>query len=558
MKKVTVKVENAGEFKIEKNSSLFSLLKMVHKIGFLPYAKDILGAKLNNEIRELSFLITKDSIVKFIDLHDEDGKRIYRRSIHCVLIKAVTELYPQKKIMIKHSISKGIYFELVDDHEITIQEVREIKKRMRDIIKRKIPFVKIEVPLEYAKSIFLTTGREDKFHLIEHREKDYVSLYDLGGTKDYFYGYMVPNTGYLTMVRLVKYKYGVVVVFPDRNDPNKLPAFKEQPKLFNIIREHEIDGHLLNCSSLGELNKIAKEGKIDDLIIKSEYLHMMRIRDLASEIYEKKHKIVFLAGPSSSGKTSTALRIARKLYEMSVRTITISMDDYFLNQIRSSRDEDGDKDLERIEAIDLELFRSNIKELLNGKDVMKPLFDFNRGKRQKEGVLIRSGKKDVVIVEGIHALNPKVFLDLTGKQPFKIYVSTLISMNLDDHNRIPTTDTRLLRRLVRDYKYRNTSPEETLKMWASVRRGEEKNIFPFQENADEVFNTSLYYELSILKSYVEKIIRNIDPDLPEYSEARRMSVFLSYIYPSVSQVIPDDSIIKEFIGGSILFDNKAI
>ena len=230
MRRVKVKIENVGEFKIEKNSSLFSLLKTVKKSGFMPCTKDVLGAKLNNQVRELSFLIDRDSVVKFIDLHDEDGKRIYRRSIHCVLIKAVTELYPQKKIMIKHSISKGIYFELTDEHEITIQEVSEIRKRMRKIIKDKIPFTKIEVPLDYAKSIFLNTGREDKFHLIEHREKKHVSLYDLGGTKDYFYGYMVPNTGYLKMFRLIKYKYGVVIVFPDRNDPNKLTRIQRAAK----------------------------------------------------------------------------------------------------------------------------------------------------------------------------------------------------------------------------------------------------------------------------------------------------------------------------------------
>ena len=292
MRKIKVKVENAGIFTIEKGTSLFMLLKMIRKSGYEPCRYDVIGAKLNNQVRELSFLIDRDSDVDFIDLSDEDGKRIYRRSVHFVFIKAVHESYPLKKAVIRHSISKGIYFEMVDDHEITALEVRNIRAGMNTLIRSAIPFVKMDVPIEEAKKIFLETGRQDKFHLIEHREKDYVSIYDLGGTKDYFYGYMVPNTGYLKMFSITKYKYGVVIVFPDRNDPEKLPTFKPQPKLFSIIREHEIDGRLIGCGSLGDLNRIVKEGNLDQLIEKSEYLHTNRIRELATEICEKRHNII--------------------------------------------------------------------------------------------------------------------------------------------------------------------------------------------------------------------------------------------------------------------------
>ncbi len=556
MRKIKVKVEKAGIFNIEKGTSLFMLLKLVRESGCDPCCFDVIGAKLNNQVRELSFLIDRDSEVVFIDLSDEDGKRIYRRSVHFVFIKAVYELYPEKKAVIRHSISKGIYFEIEDKHEITSAEVRKIRARMNRITMAAMPFVKMDVPIEEAKRIFLETGREDKFHLIEHREKEYVSMYDLGGTKDYFYGYMVPNTGYLKMFSITKYKYGVVIIFPDRNDPGKLPSFKPQPKLFNVIREHEIDGHLIGCRSLGELNRIVKEGKLDQLIEKSEYIHNSRIRELATEILEKRHKLIFIAGPSSSGKTSTALRLAKKLGEMSVGAVTVSMDDYYLDKKDIPLDENGEKDLENLQSLDIEFFKSNISILMSGKEIMNPVFDFNAGKRNVDGVLMKIRKSDVVIVEGIHGLNPEAYRGIHEKQLFRVYVSSLTSMNIDDHNRIPTTDTRLLRRIVRDRNYRNASPEITLKMWPSVRRGEERFIFPFQENADAVFNTSLYYELAVLKPYADKMINEVKSDLAQYSEARRMSVFLSYIYPGISDNIPDDSIIREFIGGSILFKQK--
>jgi uridine kinase len=558
MKTVSVYVENAGSFIIEKNSSLFSLLKHVVSKGHDPCKYDVLGAKLNNEVRELSYLISVDSSVRFIDIEDEDGKRIYRRSTHFIFLKAVLELYPQKKAVIRHSIRNGIYFELEDDREATQDEIRKIRNRMNRIIRSGIPFVKTEVPPEFARKIFVDTGREDKFHLIQQRKNKYISLYDLGGTKDYFYGYMVPNAGYIRGFHLTKYKHGVIIAFPDRNDPGKIPVFRPQPKLFNIFREHEIDGHLLGCSSLGELNKIVKNGKIDDLIEKSEYLHSTRIKDLASVITEKKRSVVFIAGPSSSGKTSAALRIAKRLSEMSVDTITISMDDYFFDQEDTPRDKNGEKNFEDIKAVDTGLFKSNMRDLFQGRQIQKPIFDFNAGKRNTRYQLLKKTKNDIVIIEGIHGLDPMIYGDFVRDRLYKIYVSSLTSMNIDDHSRIPTTDTRLLRRIVRDITFRGTGPEETLKRWSSVRNGEEKYIFPFQDNADAIFNTSFYYELAILKPYADKAINEVSSAIPEYSEARRMSVFLSYVCPAGSLNIPDDSIIKEFIGGSVLFKQRNV
>ena len=558
MKEIDVFVVNAGHFKVAGGSSLFSLLKSVVGSGHKPCGYDVLGAKLNNEVRELSYLLDKDSTVRFIDLNDEDGIRMYRRSMHFVFIKSVLELYPRKKPVIKHSISSGIYFELLDDNETTQDEIGKIRQRMNEIISDKIPFVKTDVSLEYARKIYTDTGREDKFHLIEQRASDHVTLYDLGGTKDYFYGYMVPNTGYLKSFRLIKYKHGAIIVFPDRNDPGRLPYFRPQPKLFTIFREHEIDGHLLGCKSIGDLNNIVKKGKIDELIDKSEYLHSMKIKDIESEITEKKRSVVFIAGPSSSGKTSAALRIAKALNEMSVGTLTISMDDYFLDQEETPKDEYGEKDFEAMGAMDIRLFKSNIRDLIMGAEIQKPTFDFSTGKRNKIYQLMRKGKNDIIIVEGLHGLDPSVYSEYGRKNLYRIYVSSLTSMNIDDHNRIPTTESRLLRRIVRDIISRGTSPEDTLKRWASVRNGEERYIFPFQDNADAIFNSSLYYELAILKPYADKIIKEVSSDVPEYSEARSMSVFLSYICPAGSRSIPDDSIIKEFIGESMLFTQRNV
>lgn len=553
MNTISVNVKNIGRVELEKGGSLHDLISDIEKNGRKICRLRVLGAKVNNQIRELSYIPTQDDNVIFIDLDNADGLRIYTRSLHFVYIKALKELYPEKKTVIKHAISRGIYFEIIGEKEVTVNEVSRIRSRMREIIKRKIPFIKYQMTLDEAKRKLLDEGSEYKFHLIEHREKTHVSMYDLDGMKGYYYGYMVPDTGYLERWHLCKYKYGVVIVYPDRNDPSILPDFKPQPMLFEVIREHEIDGRLLGCGSLGELNKIIKDGKVDDLIEKSEYLHSIKIRDMASEIAEKRHKVVLIAGPSSSGKTSTALRLAKKLNEMSIKTITISMDDYYINKVNIPLDENGDKDFESIKAVDLWLFKENIKNLLSGNLISKPVFNFMTGMREKAGVDICIGSKDVIIVEGIHGLNPETYKEFSAKQVYKIYVSALTSMNIDDHNRIPTTDTRLIRRMVRDKSYRNTAADGTLMMWGAVRRGEERNIFPYQENADAIFNTSLYYELAILKPFAEEMIKEVTPDHAEYAEAKRLKTFLGYVYPAGSDAIPDDSILKEFTGGSSLF-----
>ena len=481
-------------------------------------------------------------------------KRIYMRSVRYIFFKALKETLPEKKAIIKHSISKGIYIEISGEKEINANEVDMIKQKMDEIISRKIPFVKMEVPLEYAKEVFLETGREDKFNVIEHRKKNYVTLYDLDGVRDYFYGYMVPDTSYIDKYEVRGYKYGVIIIFPDRNNPKILPNFIEQVNLFNIFREHEICGHILDCRSLGDLNKCSRGVKFDELVEKSEYLHDMKIKEIASIIRDSKKKIVFLAGPSSSGKTSTARRIANKLKELSVRTITISMDDYYKNQIDTPIDINGEHDLEHIEALDLKCFKEQTRMLCENQMIEKPIYDFTTGTRSKSVERMKLEKADVAIIEGIHGLNPIVSDNILPKDLFRIYVSALTSMNIDDHNRIPTTDTRLLRRLVRDKQFRNSCVSDTLKRWPSVRRGEEKYIFPYQDYSDYMFNSTLFYELAVLKSYADEMLKEVDNSNPEYSEARRLRSFLSYIYPAKSKMIPSDSIIKEFIGGSSLFE----
>lgn len=519
------------------------------------YKARIIAARVNNDIKELGYQLEEDCRVEFLDLTNEDGMRIYRRSLYFILMKAVNDLYPERKVVISHAISRGLYCELTGETGLTADEVALIEKRMREIADGGIPFIKRLIPLSEAREIFSASGRMDRFHAIEHRHKPFVTIYNCGGLEDYFYGYMAPDTGYIKVFELRPYAPGFLVRFPERSAPGALPEFEEQKKLFNIFNEFKRWGHILGVANVGAVNDIVKAGQVSDLIRISEALHEKKIAQIADMIANSRHRkrIVLISGPSSSGKTTFANRLSIQLRVNGLKPVMISLDDYFVNRDETPRDEQGDLDFEALEAIDVRLFNRHLRELVDGREIEMPVFNFPLGMREPAGRKMSIDDDSVLVIEGIHGLNERLTAEIPGKSKFKIYVSALTSMNIDDHNRIPTTDNRIIRRIVRDYQFRGSSALSTIKRWPSVRRGEERNIFPFQESADVMFNSSMVVELGVLKAYAEPLLAGINGSFREYSEARRLIEFLSYFLPIDSREIPMNSIIREFIGGSCFY-----
>lgn len=414
---------------------------------------------------------------------------------------------------------------------------------------------KRELPILEAESLFESTGRMDRYRAIEHRNKELVTIYNCGGMDDYFYGYMAPDTGYIKVFGLKYYQGGLIIRFPDKSSPGTLPEFIEQEKLFNIYLEFKRWGRILEIENVGALNTLVKEGRAVEIVRISEALHEKKIASIADMIVESGHrkKIILISGPSSSGKTTFAQRLSIQLRVNGLKPVTISLDDYFVNRKETPRDEKGEYDYEALEAIDVKLFNRQLNDLIRGKEVELPVFNFNTGAREPSGRKLQIDDDHVLIIEGIHGLNEKLTPEIPRENKFKIYVSALTSMNIDDHNRIPTTDNRIIRRLVRDHQFRGSSTVSTIKRWPSVRRGEEMNIFPFQESADVMFNSALMYELGVLKTYAEPLLMEIDNSTVEYSEARRLIEFLSYFLPIDPKDVPANSIIREFIGGSCFY-----
>jgi len=519
------------------------------------YRALIVAAKVDNDIKELTYRLEEPCSVEFIDLTDEDGMRIYRRSLHFLLIKAAHDLFPDRKVIIDHSISKGIYCEIIGKKELTSDEVKRLEQRMAELVEAKIPFIKREVPIDEAREIFIKNNRMDRFQIIEHRKKPYVTMYRCDDLDDYFYGYMVPDTGYLKVFSLKYYPPGLIMLFPEKSNPDVLPEFEEQKKLFNVFSEYTRWGRILGVDTVGELNNIVASGRIGDLIRVSEAIHEKKIAQIADMITGSSHKkrVVLISGPSSSGKTTFAQRLSIQLRVNGVRPVTISLDDYFVDREHTPRDEKGELDFEALESIDVELFNLHLASLISGLEVEVPIFDFPTGRRGNVGRKLKIEEDQILIIEGIHGLNEKLTSTIKREDKFKIYVSALTSMNIDDHNRIPTTDARFIRRIVRDYQFRASSAEDTIKRWPSVRRGETRNIFPFQEEADVMFNSSLIYELGVLKVFAEPLLSKIDRSCREYSEAKRLLEFLGNFLPIDHKEIPNNSIIREFIGGSVFY-----
>ncbi len=542
---------NNEKYEIEKKTTLLELAKRFKD----SYQSSVVAARVNNDIRELSYELAEDAKVTFIDLTDEDGMRIYRRSLYFIFIKAVNELFPERNAVISHPMSNGVYCEIRGDEELTEIDVEAVQKKMNEIVSCALPFEKKVVSTESARELYKKTGRLDKYAVLEHRQKPYVTVYNCGGYEDYYYGYMVPDTGYIKCFSLKFHHPGVVIQFPSKGKPEKLPDFEEQKKLFKVFIEYKKWVRILGVENVGALNDIVKSGEIGDLIRVSEALHEKKIAEIADKItnHEEQKRIVLISGPSSSGKTTFANRLGIQLRVNGYTPKTISLDNYFVNRDKTPMDETGEYDYEALEAIDVELFNKHLTALLEGHEVEIPVYNFETGSREAVGQKMIMNKNTILVIEGIHGLNDRLTASISSEDKFKIYVSALTSMNIDDHNRIPSTDTRIIRRIVRDNKFRGCSAINTINRWPSVRRGEEKNIFPYQENADTMFNSSLVYELCLLKTYAEPLLMQLGPENERYSEVKRLIEFLSYFLPIDGKEVPNNSIVKEFVGGSCFF-----
>ncbi len=513
----------------------------------------VLGAFVNNKLKELSYNIYKPKMVEFIDISHPDGQRMYIRSLSFVLQKAVSLLYPGRRLNIQHAISRGLYCEVMGECEpLSNEAIFAIGDKMRELIAADLPIERDEVVSDEAIALFEKEGYYEKSRLFKSRPQLYSSVYRLGGSIDYYYGYLLPSTGYLEVFDLVKYYDGMLLIPPKEDNPSEIQEIVLRERLFDILQEYTRWGNILDVAYLGNLNELVTERKISEFIKISEVLQEKKMGYIADQICkrEKLPRVVLIAGPSSSGKTTCAQRLAIQLKVAGLRPVTLSLDNYFVDRELTPLDADGEYDFESIHAIDIAYLNKDLQDLLDGKEIAVPKFSFIEGKRFFDGEKLQIDEKTIIIAEGIHALTPELTQEIEDADKFHIYVSALTTLSLDNHNRIPTSDVRLIRRMIRDYKYRGYSALDTINRWQSVRRGEEKNIFPFQENADVMFNTAVHYELGVLKRYADPILQEVPKNDKAYREANRLLKFLSYIVPIPDEEIPPTSILREFLGGS--------
>lgn len=517
-------------------------------------SETVIAAIVNGTLRELTYPITHDAKVEPVLLSDSDGLRIYRRALSFVLVVAASELFPERKIRIDHSLPFGGYYcTVVEGDPFTGEELEQIKTRMQAIIKADERIVRTAVPLEEAFEIFKKQGDADKIRLLHSRKKDYLIVYELRGLRDYFFGYMVPSTGYLTVFDLSNDNDGFILHYPRRQAPNVIKPMTTLPKLRQVFHEaaHWLD--LVGVEDIGALNQAVKAGRARELVLVAEALHESSFADVADAISSRPEvRLVLIAGPSSSGKTTSSKRLAVQLMAHGLKPFTLGMDNYFLNRVDTPLDEHGQLDFEHLHAVDLDLFNEQLNALMEGQKVRLPVYNFLTGIREW-GDEISLTPEHVLIVEGIHGLNPELVSQVAPERIFRLYVSCLTQLNIDRHNRVPTTDVRLLRRMVRDAATRGYSAQQTLARWSSVRIGERRWIFPFQENADMMFNSALVYELAVLRSLAEPLLLQVEHDTPYHIEAKRLLSFLSWVDPfTQTEIIPDNSLLREFIGGSVL------
>lgn len=527
----------------------------------------VLAALVDNKLKSLDYVIINPHNVRFIGYDHPDGRRTYIRSLCFVLQKVVRDMYPDKVLAIDYSLPSGLYCELrdlepMDDGRpsvcfVTDEEIENIQKRMEEVIAADLPFGKTMMSREECCSIFESQHQMEKVNLLKTLGRFNYNVYTLDGQVDTFYGPLIPSTGMLSTFDLTGFNDGFCLQYPMEGDTDKVLPMKRQSKLATALKEHSDWCSIMGVRGVGTLNNVVLSGKVVDLINLSEALHERKYAEIANQIYARRGsvKIVFIAGPSSSGKTSTSKRLALQCRILGLNPRVIELDNYFVDREFTPRDENGEYDFEALGAMDLELLGRQLNELLEGKTVEIPRFDFKEGRKYFEGNFMQLHEKDILIMEGIHALNPAMIPGVDPSKVFRVYASALTSLSIDENNNISTSDNRMLRRMIRDNRTRGIIPEETIMRWQSVRRGENRNIFPFQENSDALFNSAHIFELPVLKYYAEPLLRRISPSSPAYTEARRMLKFLDYIValsPAEIAAIPPTSILREFISGQTL------
>ena len=544
-----IKLANTDEvIEVYENETLYRILKRVYKNDYFKY----LGAKVNNKLKGLCSKDFKENDrIEFIDITNPDGHRIYVRTLSLIYVKACKEIYNDIDVSINHSLNKGLYTELQYKHLVT-KTPRCHKNKMQEIIDAKKNITTYFLSVDKAREIFSAQGMMDKVEMLKFWNKDTIRVYELDGYYDTFYGYVAPNTGFVNKFDLRLFYPGIILNYPTREYNFELPEYIEQKKLSKVFKEAEDWGEILDVAYVGALNKKIVNNEIYDMIRINEALHEKKIAYIADEITNDKNiKIVLIAGPSSSGKTTLAQRLSIQLRVNGKKTYAVSLDDYFVDRHLTPKNEKGEFDFETIKALDLDLFNEQLIDLMAGEEVQIPVYNFKEGSREYSREPVRLTNDHIIIIEGIHGLNDELTANIPQVNKFKIYISALTQLNIDRHNRISTSDLRLLRRIVRDYTHRGNNAIKTMELWDNVIKGTEKYIFPYQENADAIFNSALVYELCVLKKYAEPIIMEIDEDSCFYSERQRLLKFLSYFLPIEDEsAIPNTSILREFIGES--------
>ena len=531
------------------NSAIGSTLSEIYDASGLDMKYGPVSAKVNNKVEGLNFRVYHNKDVEYLDLTSPSGQRTYTRTLFMVLCKAVHDLYPKGNVWIDIPVSNGYYCDLIIGEEVTEQVATSIRQRMQEIIDAKLPLRRHECTTEEAIKIF--EGRESKVKLLKGTGSLYTTYYDIDGYKDYYYGSLLTNTSQLKLFGLEKYFDGLLLRIPSLKDPGQLGELIHQDKMFDIFKEHHHWQDILGLRTIGDLNEAVDKGMTTELINLSEALQEKKIAHIADEIAaRKKVKMVLIAGPSSSGKTTSCKRLSIQLLTNGIRPIAISLDDYFVDREHTPRDENGEYDYESLYALNIPLLNQQMNDLFNGKEIELPKYNFQTGRSEKSGKKLKMHENDVLVVEGIHALNPELTAQIPNEQIFRVYASALTTILLDSHNYVPTTDNRLLRRIIRDYKYRGVNAMETIHRWPSVRAGENKWIFPFQENADAMFNTAMIFELAVIKQQAVPLLEQVPENCDEYSEAYRLLKFLKYIKPITNRQVPPTSLLREFLGGS--------
>ena len=524
-----------------------SLLEIYNEMGLdMPYGP--IAARVNNETEGLGLRIYRHKDVEFIDMTSDDGMRMYVRSLTFIFMKAMNEMFPGEVVRFENAISRGYYCRAT--FPVTEEQVGRLRERMQQIVESDIPFKRVECHTQDAIDVFEKIGRVDKVRLLDTYDRLYTSYYELDGYVDSYYNGLVPSTGYIRLFEIEKYADGVLLRIPSKERPTELEDKVPQEKLQEIFEERLQWHQKMGVETIGDFNKGVRMGFGIDLVNVSEVLQERRLSNIADTVLERGARVVLIAGPSSSGKTTFSKRLSVQLLACGLRPYAISLDDYFVNRTLTPRKPDGDYDFESIYSIDLPYFNDSLSRILAGEEVELPYYNFVKGEREYRGNKLKLLPNMVLVIEGTHALNPMLTQQIPDSEKFRIYVSALTSIKLDYHNYISTSDSRLLRRMLRDSKYRGYSAVETIQRWPSVRKGEEEWIFPFQENADVMFNSSHFYELAVLKSHVEPLLRAVPQNIKEYSEARRLLRFLEYIVPLPDNELPPTSVVREFLGGS--------